>query len=81
MVSIDLGVWHSRSPIVFPPANDSSLIFYSSHHFLESWRLPSLNHNRSIESCSLEFGLKMLEQKFPAKARHRIIDPDKFVWV
>src|ERR1700686_360377 len=80
MVSIDLGVWHSKSLIVFQSANDSSLIYYSSHHALESWRLPSLNHNRSIESCSLEFGFKMLRQKFPAKARHRIIDPDTFIW-
>src|ERR1700730_7587826 len=80
MVSIDLRVWHSRSLIVFQSANDSSLIFYSSRHALESWRLPSLNHNRSIESCSLEFGFKMLGLKFPTKARHRIIDPDKFVW-
>ena len=55
MVSIDLGVWHSRFLIVFQSANDSSLIVHSSRYALESWRLSSLNHNRSIESCSLEF--------------------------
>src|SRR6266849_4093825 len=78
MVSIDLGVWHSRSLIVFQPANDSSLIFYSSHQVLDSWR-SSLNQDRSIKSCSLEVGFQMLGQKFPAKARHRIIDPAMFV--
>src|SRR6266567_4579010 len=53
MVSIDLGVLHSRFLIVFRSANESSLIFYSSH--------------------------QMLGQKFPAKARHGIVDPVVFV--
>jgi hypothetical protein len=41
-VSIDLGVWHSRSLIVFRSTSDSSLIFYSSHDVLDGWVLPSL---------------------------------------
>jgi hypothetical protein len=41
----------------------------------------SLNQDRSIKSCSLEVGFQMLGQKFPAKARRRIIDPAMFVGV
>src|SRR5579864_8727881 len=54
MVSIDLGVCHSRFLIVFQPANDSSLIFCFSQHVLDSWRFEP--EPRSIHKILLAGG-------------------------